>query len=188
VSLSYETPTVVIGPRGYGSILSEKNIYEHVKWNFQGRIGGEIGEEIPYWILFDDFESFEKRKKEIKESTKSIANRVRTRFDHVKIFTKIQNELLNLKRLDKKIKSNNGLLKPKLCKDIKVMGSPEEGIFYLLRGNSFIVGTISDYEKQIIKKCNGDTSLTIIRKATNIPGKEITEFVTELWRNKIIYF
>ena len=47
-------PCIVTGIRGYGGIVSKINFNVQYKFNFQGRIGGELGEYIPGKLLMDD--------------------------------------------------------------------------------------------------------------------------------------
>ena len=47
-------PCIIIGSRGYGGIVAETNFTIQYKTNFQGRIGGELGEYIPEKLLMDD--------------------------------------------------------------------------------------------------------------------------------------
>jgi len=47
-------PCIVIGLRGYGGIVSKINFNIQYKSNFQGRIGGELGEYVPVKVLMDE--------------------------------------------------------------------------------------------------------------------------------------
>jgi hypothetical protein len=189
VSLLLGIPTVVVGVRGYGGLVDSENIEEHLKSNFQGRIGGEIAEEIPYWILSDQFSGFISSKDEIRKSALFLAGLVAKSCHPKTIFLQIENELYHLNRLVKKIKTNGVLsLQPKVMSGIYIAKSLTDGIYDIVNRGGLIVGNISQDEKIIIEKCNGANTVSALGKATGHKSEIIRKFILELWHNKVIYF
>ena len=53
-AIANSKPSIVVGSRGFGGFVTKTNFENQLKTNFQGRLGGEIGEYIPEKILIDE--------------------------------------------------------------------------------------------------------------------------------------
>lgn len=176
--------TMVVGRRGYGGLVTSSNLNEFIISNFQGRIGGEIGEDVPYWILNDEMENFLLGKEETDNDTEHLARTCANIYAPQQAFDHIEKELISLFRLVGKIDSPAEQLRPIVSPGMQIIRSNQS--LYLTKNGGRFLASISDAEKVVIEQCNGVNTLAVISKMLQVDPQEMGAFITELWFNKIV--
>lgn len=182
-------PTFVTGVRGFGGLLTAETLEEHVQWNFQGRIGGEVGEEIPYWILHDEFQSFKTSQNNRRKQMGALARKVKHLSHPARIFAAVEQKLTELNRLSKQVNSKkSGTLIPKLTDGVHLFASQQDQTYRIANNLGVVLGVASKNEKNILDQCNGNQTIQAIAVATHISEQDVTAFITELWHDHIVKF
>ncbi len=81
-AIACSKPCIIVGPRGFGGLVTKENIEKQLTTGFQGRIGGNIGEYIPDEILKDEILDFkDMEQKQIKKITNENHKLVQKYYD-----------------------------------------------------------------------------------------------------------
>lgn len=181
--------TIVLGPKGFGGLVTESNIHDFIKIKFGGRIGGVLGELIPIELLlyeiqyalnlldekplrqdlsiFQDYlyNEIERWELELEQTLKSVYK---------------VNYLVTIKRIEK--------LLIKASQSIVLQDSGKGDLFITDQNTGKQLGVLEKDEISIFKSCIPETSVSsILDSHKNFSHDEIIDFIIELWFNKIIH-
>lgn len=117
-------PCIVVGEQGYGGLITAQNMPMQCKCNFQGRVGGYIGEYIPEHLLQDDIRKLISLKveeqKEFTEENKKVFLEICKEFSEK--WTSILSEVIEQEKLTKDL-INCSL---KLSSDFNLLPFPDD--------------------------------------------------------------
>lgn len=188
-SLYLGVPTIIVGNRGFGGLLSTQNVADHLKWHFSGRIGGELNEMIPYWVLLEEFQNLQAAYSAITDDTKKVSLTIKNQYDPYRVFTILENEIAVAYNLYKSLLSEDYyMLKPKLVKEIRIINSKSKDVFHIVNETNKVLGMISQAENEILYQFKGEKTIRDIANEVGIEDSDIRDFIRELWNEKIICF
>jgi len=194
-SLRFNIPSIVLGEKGIGGLVTTQNYGDFDETNFQGRVGGAYNEDIPFPLL--DFEI--KLALELEEYpfrpiiSQATFKQISDRFNKSMIATF---KLIVFKEyvLYKRLKNNYDVLKlkPHIVVNINVssVGSQYNShcIITNLLSNK-IIGSLDKAEASVIEHFNGiNTINTILGQFDLFPKADILSIVHQLWGMKVITF
>lgn len=189
-------PTIVIGTMGLGGVVNQENFQKFLRSDFQGRIGGVYNEIIPsrlflYEIqrclgdLYNTRDSNENFQSHIEE-TYAVAKKYYDEYNLEDVLTRIEPEVIRLHYFVKN-KTRFQLLKPKLCQNISITQMSGKNTFHI-RNNvtNKIAGIIGRDELSVIRNIDGTKRIKDLSK--DISEVSVTNFIRELWHQKIVCF
>lgn len=178
-ALYYKKKTIVVGEKGYGGIVSSKNIVYHYLNFFQGRNGGKYDEMIPINLLKNDINkeicSVEKNK--IIKILRKLEN------DNLIFFMSLINKVISAFQLV--IEQQDTLLFILNSNCIIEKVGNQFGLFWKFSGILFAKMNESEYTV-IMKFVKGATIDNVIKESPEEYMMEIKAFLYELVENKII--
>jgi len=182
-SMLYGVPTIVAGPKGFGGFVTENDIEEHLNFGFTGRLGGELGEIIPYWVLVDEFDLFKENQKKTLANAAKIKKRLSELLNPETIFPIIEADIIKTSMMSSSVDGNSILV---LRPWIQFSGIESNQEFIIQNSGGVQIGLISVAEKSILDLCDGSKSISQIAKLTNTSTQELVPFCIDLWFQNIV--
>lgn len=180
-------PTLIVGNRGFGGIVTIENLQDFLSSHLSGRLGGEIGEPTPYWILFDEISDFRQKKDFYNSNAIKISTILKKMYSKERIFSLIENDFNENASI---VNSNEKLtLKPFLYNNYKLFDIENNETYYIINSkNNFIVGSVTQQEHDIITSLDGEKTILEISSNFNTKLSTLITFLNELFFENVIGF
>jgi hypothetical protein len=179
---------MIAGSRGFSHLVSTRNIDDHLKWHFHGRIGGELGERIPIVAMYHELRDFKERYHQIEKDTRLASLKVREQFSAERVFTLIEEEITGAVVHYAAVCSQSCFsLKPNHIKE-EVRIQQEGPRLYLVERHNKVLRQLSSEEGKILVSCNGNKNIAEIADERGSDLEGTVSFIRELWYQKVLYF
>ena len=187
-SLFFGVPTILVGQRGIGGLVTSSNIYDHLEHHFDGRLGGELNELIPPLLLNEELNFFAREQLNVLTDTQLVSSIIKQFHDANHAFSSIENEIGKAVSLFSKLHSKNHCsLKPCKVENIKTV-TEHNGDVVLFAGNGRVIGAVSASENSMLEKCTGEWTIEQIAHQCNTREEAIKGFIDLLWKENVIFF
>jgi hypothetical protein len=179
-------PVVVIGPYGFGGLITADNFNYLLNNGFCGRPGGYFNEVIPPMLVQEELLAIHGM-----DNLQAITGTVKTLADNLPYspLSKVSELVAKARSLYDQIYHEKArlALKPVIAANVEFICKEE--IFVLRR--ICINDTIAILNKQelfFFRQINGDNDCRTLHAVSKMPEKEFWKFMYTLWDKKIILF
>lgn len=183
-------PAIVTGKRGLGGNVDDESIQHFIRYNFEGRHGASLEEQIPPHLLRYIIE--ERIKSENGKISPSLSQES---FELIKkVYCSLdlnQHKLIktdSLSNLLRQLQIRDKELKPKLCNNIKItkMNNGDAIIYNTL--NDHIIASVESQTVNILYDCVGAMNIAQLMDKHFHEEEEIFDFLVNLYEERIIHF
>jgi hypothetical protein len=187
-ALFFGIPTFVAGIRGLGGPVVPENVHEHIRNQFEGRIGGELGEFIPPLGIIELMMRFHDAHQKILAATIEVTKVISAEFDPRKTFDLIESHINARLTANRSIlASDNNSLKP-----FKLLGSrivtDQVDSQYLVDVNNKVIKSLDPEEAVLFAQCDGEKTLGDILQSFQGDPLQARTFILDLWKKNIMSF
>jgi hypothetical protein len=187
-ALYFGLPTLVAGIRGLGGPVFPDNIYEHIKNQFEGRIGGEPGEFIPTMGIIELMMRFHDAPQKISEATMAVTKIISAEFSPRRTFGIIESHInVHLKSNRSISSADNYSLKPFKISGSRVITDQADAP-YLVDINNKVIKSVNPKEAFLFAQCNGEKTLKDILQGSPGDPLHARAFILDLWKKNILSF